>query len=111
MRVHNLKHKFLSFFIIFMIIKNSLAYYIPSGDHEEINLNNFAFGSCFCGRHSTRLDIFKTIHKNKPDMWIWFGDAAYVDKLAVWDYWKSTLDVNFTLAEQTFNLSRNNECK
>lgn len=110
MRVENLKQKFLHLLIISMLIIKIESYYIESGEHSEMTLNNFAFGSCFYGRHSTRMDIFKTIHKNKPELWLWLGDAAYVDKVAIWDYWKSTLDVNFTLAEQIFNISKNNEC-
>jgi hypothetical protein len=75
-----------------------------------MSINSFTFGSCFYGRFSTRLDIFKTIDQQNSDLWLWLGDAAYVDKHAIVDYWKSSHIVNFTLAEEIFNTSRNNEC-
>ena len=36
-----------------------------------------AFGSCY-GKFDT--DIFETIAKDEPDVWIWLGDATYIDQ-------------------------------
>jgi hypothetical protein len=96
---------------LFFLINNSMSYPIISGSHKNTTLNTFAFGSCFYGRLSTRLDIFKTILLHKPELWVWLGDAAYVDTVAVWDYYKSHLNVDFKKAEEIFSLSKNNECK
>jgi hypothetical protein len=88
----------------------SISFYIETGDHKEITLSNFTFGSCFYGRESTRLDIFKTISKNKPQLFMWLGDAAYVDEKVTFGFWKSSIDVNFTRAEEIFEESKKNEC-
>ena len=37
-----------------------------------------AFGSCY-GIEDHKSNIFETIAEDKPDLWIWLGDAAYVD--------------------------------
>ena len=37
-----------------------------------------AFGSCY-GIWDFESNIFETIVKDKPDLWIWLGDVAYVD--------------------------------
>lgn len=87
------------------------AYYIPPGNHINMTLNNFTFGSCFYGRLSTKLDIFDAIQKENPQLWMWLGDAAYVDKIAFINYWNSDLKVNFTLAEEIFDKVKKNECK
>jgi hypothetical protein len=44
-------------------------------------------------------------------MWLWTGDAAYVDEHALLNYWKSSIDVNFTKAEEIWNGSKNEPCK
>ena len=51
----------------------------------DLNLNitgndslTIAFGSCF-RIFDYKNDIFRTIHKNKPHLWAWMGDAAYTD--------------------------------
>ncbi len=98
-------------FLFFIFISITYSYYIPFGNHSNITLNNFAFGSCFYGYYSKRLDIFKTINENDPQMWLWLGDAAYVDQAPlIIQYLKSTISVNFTKAEEIFHQSKNNEC-
>jgi hypothetical protein len=101
----------LTLLTIFYIVNFSMSYPIISGSHQNTTLNTFAFGSCFYGRLSTRLDIFKTINLHNPELWVWLGDAAYVDKVALWDYYKSHLEVDFKKAEEIFATSKNNECK
>jgi hypothetical protein len=97
----------LSIFLIQLIN----CYYIDPRNTTNLEINSFAFGSCFYGRLSTRLDIFKSIQKEDPKLWMWLGDAAYVDRIAILNYYKSSIDVNFTLAKEIFDKSRNNECK
>jgi hypothetical protein len=99
--------------IIFYTFSSSVnSFYIESGHHEQISnktINNFAFGSCFMGRFSTRLDMFKTILENEPDLWVWLGDAAYVDPLT-FDYTKSTVEFDKNFAQDLFNRVREEKC-
>ncbi len=37
-----------------------------------------AFGSCY-GIFSHKSDIFETVVKDDPDLFVWLGDVAYVD--------------------------------
>ena len=94
---------------LFHLLKKCRSYYIPTGDHSSITLNNITFGSCFYGRESDRFDIFKVILKKKPQLWLWTGDAAYVDEPTI-RFWKSSIDVNFTKASSIFNAAKENPC-
>ena len=44
------------------------------------------------------------------DLWLWLGDAAYVDSFSLLGLFTSYIPVNFTLAEEIFNKSKSNEC-
>ena len=46
-----------------------------SQDTSELRI---AFGSCY-GIFSHESDIFNTIAADRPDLFIWLGDVAYVD--------------------------------
>lgn len=39
-----------------------------------------AFGSCF-HIFNMKNDIFATIGENRPNVWVWLGDAAYTDNV------------------------------
>ena len=63
--------------------------YGPSAYRKSVNINipsdsandkylRIAFGSCY-GIWDFKSNIFETIVKDKPDVWIWLGDVAYVD--------------------------------
>ena len=102
--------RFLFLFAFFSNFINSL--YIGN-NNQNIELNNFTFGSCFYGRLSKRLDIFEAIIEYDPQLWLWTGDAAYLDPFehTLFYYWKSSLIVNFTHAEEIFKESKNEPCK
>jgi hypothetical protein len=51
--------------------------------------------------------MFDIILKNNPQMWMWIGDAAYIDVQTIAFYWMSTNKVNFTLAEEIFDQAKN----
>lgn len=107
--INELNFYFYSFTLVILIIYTQ-SYYISPGDHTNITINNFAFGSCFYGKYSTKLDTFKSILKENPQLWVWLGDAAYVDKTTIFDIFKSTINVNLTWAKEIFNESKNNKC-
>jgi alkaline phosphatase D len=76
-------------FIIILTLSFIHAYYLPENDIERLevlkknnhNITNFAFGSCFNGFLRTRMDIFKTINNQNPDLFIFNGDVTYLDEL------------------------------
>lgn len=72
-----LKNTFLFIYLVFF--EYAYAYYISN--ENEIILKNISFGSCYNGFMSTRYDIFKTINLNYPQVFMWTGDVAYMDKL------------------------------
>ena len=96
--------------LLFYLIIKSKCYYIQTGNHPKITLNNLTFGSCFVGRESDRFDMFKVILENDPQMWMWTGDAAYVDEPTS-QFWKSSIDLNSTKARKIFWDSKTNHCK
>lgn len=95
------------FYLSLQLSQVTYCYYLKNGYHNSTQLNNISFGSCFFGRESNRLEIFDVVMKHDPQMWLWMGDAAYVDEHITFRYFMSTIDVNFTNAEQTFNAAKN----
>ena len=63
-----------------LLIVCSHAYYIQEGHDSSKIISNFAFGSNYYGRYSKEDDIFQTIITHKPNLWIWLGNAVYLDK-------------------------------
>lgn len=65
--------------ISLILLKNIFAYYIPPENHKLTSINSFAFGSCYnLHKNVSKYAIFNVIDKNKPDIFMWLGDAAYV---------------------------------
>jgi hypothetical protein len=98
----------MKYILLLIFLVESNTYYI-SNSQDKV-LNNMTFGSCFYGRESKRFDIFEKILSHKPEMWMWTGDASYVDELIIFNYWKSTIDVDFEKSERIFNVCRNEPC-
>ena len=95
--------------LIFSFLQTTFNFYIPFGNHNNVTLNNFSFGSCFGGFLSTgKTWIFKTVLKYDPQIWVWGGDAAYLDSFSL-NYFKRSLALNFTHAENMFNKTKNDE--
>ena len=46
-----------------------------TGSDDDIEL---AWGSCY-GMKTHTSDIFETISRNRPDVFVWLGDVAYTD--------------------------------
>lgn len=84
------------------------SYYYDDNNTDSLILTNFTFGSCFFGRLSKNLTIFNSIQKHNSQLWIWLGDAAYVDEPNIVHYYKSTFPNNWTRVEYLFNKSKTN---
>jgi hypothetical protein len=96
---------------ILILIGVVCSYYIPYG-HHNTTLDNFSFGSCFKGSRGYRQDIFNTINRNDPQIWLWLGDAAYVDNMrySLLSYYSSTHPFEEDRMKY-FNETKYNECK
>ncbi len=96
-------------FIIFNFLTIIKTYYIPYNTNLNETFNNFSFGSCFLGYLSDRNDIFQTINDNQPELWIWTGDAAYIDKINL-KYFSSRVPLDLEYAENMFQKVKNEKC-
>ena len=56
--------------------RDSVDMVVPT--HENDQLLRIAFGSCY-GLWDFQSNIFESIVLDEPDVWVWLGDAAYVD--------------------------------
>lgn len=70
----------INFFISILNLSYIFAYFIPEGKVNN-TIKSFTFGSCFNGFLRTNMDIFKSIMKTKPDLFIFNGDITYLDDL------------------------------
>lgn len=85
------------------------CYFIHNEKNFNKTLSNFSFGSCFMGFLSERDDIFKTINFNNPELWIWLGDAAYIDKINL-NYFSSNIPLDVEYAQKMFNKVKQEKC-
>lgn len=97
--------KFLAFLCFFV---KAICYYLPSGNTGK-SFKRIAYGSCYNGFMMQRMDMFKTILKADPDLFIWLGDATYVDDLAIHIITGAQFPLNRTEAEIRFKSSFNDE--
>lgn len=64
-----------------------------------------AFGSCFNIFNYTS-DIFKTIRAQRPDLWVWLGDAYYTDQVELAPFVDDTsLDEDYGLQRLKMTLA------
>jgi len=62
---------------LFFLLEGLISAYYINTNNTNFTLTNFSFGSCYNYRHKNK--IFKTISKNLPQLWIWTGDAVYIN--------------------------------
>lgn len=95
--------KFLALF--FILINVSQGYYIKDNIRHEKSMDRIAFGSCFLASFSYRDDIFQTVTKTNPELFIWLGDAAYLDTINL-NYFSPTREFSADDAKQKYNKSK-----
>jgi len=87
------------------------SYYIKDGTHNNITLNNFAFGSCYRPFFKSRkTDIFKSVLQSDPEMWIWVGDLTYLDYMT-FNYFRRDFGFDAVHVEEKFNQTKFDICK
>ena len=109
---------FINIIILICISKiNVNCYYIPQGkqiknsNQKTNDITNFAIGSCYGHWTIRREDIFKTILKLDPEMFVWTGDVAYVDNIviSVINQFIATDEFDKEFALQQYSKTYNNE--
>jgi hypothetical protein len=101
-----INHFLLIIFSLFFV----KTYYIAEGNHSNITLDNFAFGSCYGGFLKNRMDMFKIVLKSDPQMWLWVGDATYLD-FFTYNYLRKDFGFDSRHVEKMFNETKFDECK
>ena len=97
----------LSLFILFFIYSN--AYYIQEGHDSSKIITNFTFGSNYYGRYLKDEDIFQKIINHNSNLWIWLGNAVYLDK-PQFNYFKNTQEkMEWNFIKTLYEKAKNNE--
>lgn len=86
--------------------------------HDSKVISKFSFGSCFMGFNMVRTDIFESINKYDPELFVWLGDATYIDDLdlnlflgfkPVFNREYSQMKFNLTYHENFYSILRKNK--
>lgn len=93
-------------FLTFIV--EELCYFLPSGSTGK-SFKRIAYGSCYNGFLMQRMDMFKSIIEVDPEMFVWLGDATYVDDFAMHIITGSQFPLNKTEAELRFKSSFEDE--
>ena len=72
--------KIFNFSIFILILIYSQSYYIQEGVNPNTIITNFTFGSNYYGRYLKEENIFQKIVSHNPNLWIWLGNAVYLDE-------------------------------
>ena len=95
--------------IIFSFAFNTFGFLpLKMGNNSNMIINKFAFGSCYNFFGPKRMDIFKTINNNNPDMFVWLGDVTYLDDINLNLILGMSPIFNKQESERRFNETKNN---
>ena len=72
--------KIFNFSIFILLLIYSQSYYIQEGVNPNTIITNFTFGSNYYGRYLKEENIFQKIVSHNPNLWIWLGNAVYLDE-------------------------------
>ncbi len=98
------------FFLIFILFFfYSQEYYIQEGHDPSKIITNFTFGSNYYGRYSKEEDIFKTINEHNSNLWIWLGNAVYLDKPKLNYFSKSPETMDWDFIKLLYEKAKNNK--
>ena len=97
----------LSLFILLLIYSNS--YYIQEGHDSSKIITNFTFGSNYYGRYLKEENIFEKILEHNSNLWIWLGNAVYLDK-PEFNYFTNTREsMDWEFIKYLYQKVKNNE--
>ena len=99
----------LKLFLFSIILISSQSYYIQEGEDSSKILTNFTFGSNYYGRYLKEEDIFQTIITHRPNLWIWLGNAVYLDK-PKFNYFANSIDkTDWNFTKRLYEKVKNNK--
>ena len=96
-------------FIFILLFFYSQTYYIQEGHDPTKIITNFTFGSNYYGRYSQEEDIFQTIITHNPNLWIWLGNAVYLDKPNFNYFSNSPETMNWEFINLLYEKAKNNK--
>lgn len=95
----------LKYLILCWAISSLNSFFIPNGVNKPIK--RLSFGSCFNGFLKKRMDIFRTVLKADPDLFVWLGDTTYVDDPGLHFFTGAQFKLNIEQAKERYNSSFN----
>ena len=96
--------------ILFIILIISISsYHIKEGHASSDIITNFTFGSNYYGRYSKDDNIFKTILNHNSNLWIWLGNAVYLDQPKFNYFQNSPKEVDSDFVKSLLKKVKNNE--
>ncbi len=105
----NKRIAYFNLIIFILLFISSQAYYIQEGHDPSKIITNFTFGSNYYGRYSQEEDIFQTIITHKSDLWIWLGNAVYLDKPKFNYFSKSPETIDWDFIKLLYEKVKNNK--
>ena len=94
--------------ILILLIISSHSYYIQEGHDSSKIITNFTFGSNYYGRYSKEEDIFQVIITHHPNLWIWLGNAVYLDKPQFNVFESSPEKMDFDFIQRLYEKAKSN---
>ena len=98
----------IQYLLLITIIVNLNAIYLEQG-HNNLVVNRFVFGSCYNSQNKKRMDIFNNILLKNPDLFVWLGDATYIDRFSFKMVFGIAPDFDFENSILKFDEVYNNE--
>ena len=96
-------------YIFTLLIFSSNSYYIQEGHDSSKIITNFTFGSNYYGRYSKEDDIFQTIITHNSNLWIWLGNAVYLDKPNLNFFKNSPESIDFEFIKYLYEKAKSNK--
>jgi alkaline phosphatase D len=104
-----MSQKIFNFSIVILLVIYSHSYYIQEGDDPTKIITNFTFGSNYYGRYLKEENIFQKIESHNPNLWIWLGNAVYLDE-PTFNYFSNTREsMDWDFIKNLYEKVKNNE--
>ena len=96
--------------LLFLILLLSVkSYYIKEGHASSKIITNFTFGSNYYGRYSKDDNIFQQILSHNPNLWIWLGNAVYLDQPKFNYFQSSPKSLDYDMIKALYKKVKENE--
>ena len=103
------KFNIFQIFIFLFIIISIQTYSIKEGHASSKILTNFTFGSNYYSRYSTSENIFEKIIAHNPSLFIWLGNAVFLDQPNFNYFQKSPKSINAEMMKALYKKVKENK--